>query len=146
MKPRDPGQTPAVAAFGRPQSTRGRVGTPGLFYFAWGCFRDFLFPALLLHCPRKPVGLHLCPDLRHIVPEHDDVVLPAVDVPDVVPEQRLRLEAEALEQRDRRLLVDRHLHRKLFQPRGQRDRECLLRQRPAHALSTDDTTIRISPT
>jgi len=30
---------------------------------------------LPLHSSRKPVGLHLCPDLRHIVPKHDDVVL-----------------------------------------------------------------------
>ena len=30
---------------------------------------------LVLDGPREAVGLHLGPDLRHIVPEHDDVVL-----------------------------------------------------------------------
>ncbi len=55
----------------------------------------------MLHGLRQPVGLHLGPDLRHIVPEHDDIVLFAVDVPDMVAQQRLGLEAEAFEQRDR---------------------------------------------
>src|SRR5690348_4718105 len=59
----------------------------------------------------QAVGLHLRLELRHIVPKHDDVVLLAVDVPDMVAEQRLGPEAEALEEGDRCLLVDRHLHR-----------------------------------
>ena len=45
---------------------------------------------------RQPVGFHLCPHLRHVMPEHDDVVLLAVDVPDMVPQQGLGLEAQAL--------------------------------------------------
>ena len=46
---------------------------------------------------RKPIGLHLCPNLRHIVPEHDDIVLLAGDVPHMVAQQRLGLEPEAFE-------------------------------------------------
>src|SRR6202045_2976672 len=69
---------------------------------------------LVLHSPRQPIGLHLCLDLRHIVPEHNNVVGPAIDVADMVAEQRLGLEAEALEQRNCCLLVDRHLHRQFF--------------------------------
>src|SRR5581483_3322367 len=88
----------------------------------------------MLDRPRKAVGLHLGGELRDIVPEHDDIVLPAVDVSDVVPEQRLGLEAEALEQGDRRLLVDRHLHRELLQAFAQSQGKGFLRQRPADAL------------
>jgi hypothetical protein len=40
--------------------------------------------ASMLHSVRQAVGLHLGPDLRHIVPEHDDIVLFARLVPDVV--------------------------------------------------------------
>jgi hypothetical protein len=32
-------------------------------------------PRLVLDSPRKAIGLHLSGDLRHIVAEHDDVVL-----------------------------------------------------------------------
>ena len=28
----------------------------------------------MLHGPREPIGLHLGPDLRHIVPEHDHLI------------------------------------------------------------------------
>src|SRR4029079_1281122 len=94
-----------------------------------------LRPALKLDGPGEPVGLHLCPHLRHVVPEHDDIVLLAVDVPDMVPQQGFGLEAEALEQRDRCLLVDRHLHRELFEAGAERQRKGLLRQRPADALA-----------
>src|SRR5947209_18352597 len=65
----------------------------------------------VLDRPGQPVGLHLGPHLRHIMPEHDNVVLATVDVPHVVAQQRFGLEAEALEQRDCALLIDRHLHR-----------------------------------
>src|ERR1700730_14170526 len=88
----------------------------------------------MLARPRKAVSLHLGGKLRHIVPEHDDIVLPAVDIPDVVAEQRLRLEAKALEQGDRGLLVDRHLHRELLQAFAQSQGKGFLRQRPADAL------------
>ena len=67
--------------------------------------------ACLLDCSRQPVGFHLRPDLRHIVPEHDDIVLLAINVPHMVAQERFGLEAEAFEQRDRRLLIDRHLYR-----------------------------------
>src|SRR5258708_37198922 len=39
---------------------------------------------LVLDRAWQPVGLHLGPHLRHVMPEHDDVVLLAGDVPDVV--------------------------------------------------------------
>ena len=39
---------------------------------------------LVLDRPWQPVSFHLCPNLRHIVSEHDDVVLLAVDVSDMV--------------------------------------------------------------
>ena len=42
----------------------------------------------MLDRSRQPIGFHLCADLRNIVPEHDDVVLLAVNVADVVPQQR----------------------------------------------------------
>src|SRR5581483_3299677 len=87
----------------------------------------------VLDRPWEAVSLHLGRKLRHIVPEHDDVVLPAVDIPDMVPEQGFGLEAEALEQGDRRLLVDRHLHRELLQAFAQSQGKGLLRQRPADA-------------
>src|ERR1700736_810717 len=79
--------------------------------FAWGT--GGLAGQSVRNGRRKPISFQLCPNLRHIVPEHDDVVFLAVDVPDVIAQQRFRLEAEAFEQRDRRLLVDRHLHRQL---------------------------------
>ena len=68
------------------------------------------------------------------MPEHHDIVRFAFDIADMVAEQRLGLEAEALEQRDRAPLVDRHLHRKLFQACAQRERKRLLRQRASDAL------------
>ena len=37
-----------------------------------------------LCCPWQAVGFHLGPDLRHIVPQHDDIVLLAVNVPHMV--------------------------------------------------------------
>src|SRR5580704_12130784 len=49
---------------------------------------------LVLNGRRKAISLHLGGKLRDIVPEHDDIVLPAVDVPDMVAEQRLSLEAK----------------------------------------------------
>src|ERR1700724_1881615 len=76
--------------------------------FAWGT--GGLAGQSVRNGRRKPISFQLCPNLRHIVPEHDDVVFLAVDVPDVIAQQRFRLEAEAFEQGDRRLLVDRHLH------------------------------------
>jgi hypothetical protein len=42
-----------------------------------------------------------------------------------------------LEQSDCRLLVDRHLHRELFEAGTQRQRKGLLRQRPADALAAN---------
>jgi hypothetical protein len=33
---------------------------------------------------RQAIGFHLSPDLRHIVPEHDDIVLFAVHIPHMV--------------------------------------------------------------
>src|ERR1700755_471189 len=77
----------------------------------------------------EAIRLHLGRELRHIVPEHDDIVLPTVDVPDMIAEQRLGLEAEALEQGDSRLLVDRHLHCELLKAFAQRHCKGLLRQR-----------------
>src|SRR3954466_12123976 len=49
----------------------------------------------VLDRPWQPIGFHLGPHLRHIMPEHDDVVLLAIDVTDVVPQQGLGLETEA---------------------------------------------------
>src|SRR3982074_2706740 len=54
--------------------------------------------SLLLDSPGKTVGLHLCPDLRHIVPEYDDIVLVAVDIPAMVAQHRFGLETEAFQQ------------------------------------------------
>ena len=82
---------------------------------------------------RQSVGLELGLDLRDIVPEHDDIVGFPVDIPDMVAQQRLGAEAEALEQRNRRLLIDRHLHREFLQPRPQGQRKGLLLQRPPDA-------------
>ena len=76
--------------------------------------------------PRNPVGFQLRPNLRHIVPEHDNVVLLAVDVADVVAQQCFRLEAKTLKQRDRGLLIDGHLHRQFFHTRTECQREGLL--------------------
>src|SRR5580698_8002356 len=75
--------------------------------------------AALLDGTGQPVGFQLRSDLRHVMPEHDDVMLPAIDITDVVAQQRLGLEAEALEQGDAALLIDRHLHRQLFEIRTQ---------------------------
>ena len=36
---------------------------------------------------REPIGLHLSRDLRHIVPEHDNIVLLAGDIADMVAQQ-----------------------------------------------------------
>src|SRR3954453_336746 len=47
----------------------------------------------VLDRPWQPIGFHLGPHLRHIMPEHDDVLLLAIDVPDVAPQQALGLEA-----------------------------------------------------
>src|SRR4051794_4518478 len=57
-------------------------------YFAWGCFASFCPAGVrpvsfvravsgrsVLDRPRQPIGFHLCPHLRHIVSEHDNVVL-----------------------------------------------------------------------
>src|SRR3954468_7784783 len=60
---------------------------------------------LVLDGPRQAVGFHLRPDLRHVVPEHHNVVLLAGLVPDMIPQQRLRLESKALEDRDRTGLI-----------------------------------------
>ena len=38
----------------------------------------------LLDCARQPIGFHLRADLRHVVPEHDDIVLFAVHIPHMV--------------------------------------------------------------
>src|SRR4051794_11049112 len=83
----------------------------------------------------QPIGLHLGLDLRDVVPEHDDIVGLAVNVADMIAQQCLGLEAEALEQRDRGLLIDRHLDRELFEAGAERECEGLLRQRPTHPLS-----------
>ena len=48
---------------------------------------------LVLNGPRQAVGLHLGPDLRHIMPEHDDIVFFAVDIPDMIAQQGFGLEA-----------------------------------------------------
>src|SRR6266481_4334330 len=84
----------------------------------------------------QPIGLELGLELRDIVPEHDDIVLFAVDIAHMVAQQRLGLEAEAFEQRDRAPLVHRHLHRELFQPGAQCQGKRLLRQRAPDALPT----------
>ena len=39
---------------------------------------------LVLHGVGQPIGFHLGPDLRHIVPEYHDIVLFAVDIPHMV--------------------------------------------------------------
>src|SRR5262245_51804121 len=70
---------------------------------------------LVLDGAGQAVSLHLGRHLRHIVPKYDDIVLLAADVADVVAQQGLRLEAEAFEQGDGGLLVDRHLDRELFE-------------------------------
>ena len=57
-----------------------------------------LGPSGRRHRPRKPIGLHSCPYLRHFVPENDDIVRLAVGVSDMVAKQRLGLESEAFEQ------------------------------------------------
>src|ERR1700687_1142488 len=82
---------------------------------AWGTDGVPQRTNLVLNGARQAVGLHLCPDLRHIVPEHDDIVLLAVNVPYMVAQQRFGLEPEAFEQRDRPLLIDGHLHRKFLE-------------------------------
>jgi hypothetical protein len=56
----------------------------------------------------RPIGLHLGLDLRNVVPGHDDIVDLAIAIPDMVPQQSLGLEAEAFEERDRRLLAQAH--------------------------------------
>src|SRR6266567_3218825 len=89
----------------------------------FACGTGVISAGSVLDGPWEPVGFHLGPDLRHIMSEDDDVVLLAVDVPDVVAQQRFGLEAKALEQRDGRLLVDRHLHRELFEAGTKRQRK-----------------------
>ena len=94
-------------------------------------------PGLVLHGSWQAIGFHLGPDLRHIVPEHDDVVLFAVHIPHMVAQERLGLETQALEQRDRGLLIDRHLHLQLLKSGSKSQREGFLRQCPADALTAD---------
>jgi hypothetical protein len=69
----------------------------------------------VLDGPGQPIGLELGPDLRDIVPEHDDIVVFTVGIADMVPEQRFRLETEALEHGDRRALIDSHLRDEFFE-------------------------------
>ena len=69
------------------------------------------------------------------MPEHDDIVLFAGLVLHMVAQQRLGLEAQAFEDGDGAGLIDRHLHRQLFEPGAQGQRKDLLRQRPADALA-----------
>ena len=61
----------------------------------------------MLDRSRQAIGLHLRPHLRHIVPEHHDIVGFAGLVLHMVAQQRLGLEAEALEDRDGAGLIDR---------------------------------------
>ena len=77
----------------------------------------------MLNGLRKPKSLQLGPDLRDIVPKDDNIVGFALEIPDVVPEQRFSFKAKALKERDSRLLIDRHLDRELFQPLAQRERK-----------------------
>jgi hypothetical protein len=56
----------------------------------------------------------------------------AIDVPDVIPQQRIGLEAEAY----RAPLVDGHLHRQLLERGARRRRKGLLRQRPPDPLAS----------
>src|ERR1700736_5699072 len=103
--------------------------------FAWGT--GGLAGQSVRNGRRKPISFQLCPNLRHIVPEHDDVLFLADDVPDVIAQHPLRLEAQAFKQRDRGLRVARHLHRQFFEARAQRESKRLLRQRPSDALPPD---------
>ena len=57
----------------------------------------------------------LGPDLRHIMPEHDDIVLFAGLILHMVAQQRLGLESQAFKNRDGAGLIDRHLHDQLFE-------------------------------
>ena len=63
----------------------------------------------MLNRLRKPKGLQLGLELRDIVPKDDNIVLLALQIPDMVPEQGFSFKAKALKERDRRLLVDGHL-------------------------------------
>src|SRR5215472_8605866 len=92
---------------------------------------------LMLNRARQAIGLQLGLDLRDIVPKHDNIVLFAVDIADVVAKQRLGLETQAFEQRDGGLLVDRHLHRELLQPGAQGQRKRLLGKRAPDAEPPD---------
>ena len=65
---------------------------------------------------REAIGLHLCPDLRDIVPEHDDIVLLARLVLHMIAQERFGLEPEAFENGDGAGLIDRHLHHQLLKP------------------------------
>src|SRR5229473_3910248 len=89
---------------------------------------------LMLHSAWQPVGFHLGPDLRHIMPEHDDIVLFAGLVLHMVAQQRFGLEAEAFENRDGAGLINRHLHHQLFEAGTQSQGKDLLRQRPSDTL------------
>src|SRR4051812_21873246 len=73
-------------------------------------FEAGLTPASVPHRLRQPIGFHLSQILRHIVPEHHDIVGFAGFILHMVSQQRFGLEAEALEDRDRAGLIDRHLH------------------------------------
>ena len=66
------------------------------------------------------------PELADVVPQHDDVVFFARGVPDMIAKQRLGLETQAFEQRDRAPLVDRHLHRQFFEAGAKREGKGLL--------------------
>ena len=81
----------------------------------------------MLDCLGQAKSLQLGLELRDIVPKHDNIVGFAADIPDVVAQQRLGLEAKALEQGNRRALIDRHLHRQFFQAGAQSEGKCLLR-------------------
>ncbi len=97
---------------------------------------------------RKAVGLHLGPNLRDVMPEHDDVVLLAVDVPDMVAQQRFGLEAEALEQRDRACWSTVICTESFSSPSPNASAKvsCDSARPTPCPRTSSDTTMRISPT
>lgn len=70
---------------------------------------------LLLHRFPKPIGLQLGSDLRHIVAKHDDIVRSTGHIADMVTQECFGFESQIFEQRNRSLLIDRHLHHQLFE-------------------------------
>ena len=80
----------------------------------------------MLHGRWQAIGFHLGPDLRHIVPKHDNIVIFAFLVLDVVTHQRFGLEPEAFENRDGAGLIDRHLHHQLLETGSQSQGKYLL--------------------